>query len=117
MVLNTIKKTRKPMVNFVPREMTGTVPIKAIISPIFDKNEMIGPFSVSMNMDKENKIKNISETLTESIEKASESMDGIATSAKGLNTMMESIENNAVNAEESLKLGSESIKLIKGIAT
>ena len=115
-VINIIKRTKKPFVNFIPREITGTIPIKAIVSPVFDNGKIVGLFSISMNMDNEDRIGNASEMLTDSIEKASGSIYGITDAAKELNTMMKLIKDNAVLAEESVQVGNDSIALIKGIA-
>lgn len=111
-----IQSTGKPFVNYVPREVTGTVPIKAIVAPIFDKGEMIGLFSVSVNMDKEEKIGATSERLTQSVEQVYGLIDTITNSADGLNNMMQSIQENVAQAVESIKAGNESIAHIKKIA-
>lgn len=116
MVLNMIKETRKPFINYVPREITGTVPLKAIVAPIFDNDEMIGLFSVSINMDKEEKVGTTSEKLTQSVEQVYGLIDTITNSADGLNTMMQSIQENVAKAVESIKAGNESISQIKKIA-
>lgn len=116
MVLNMIKSTGKPFVNYVPKEMTGTVPLKAIIAPIYDGNEMVGLFSVSISMDKEEKVTTTSEKLTESVEQVYGLIDTITNSAGGLNTMMQSIQENVSQAVESIKAGNESIAHIKKIA-
>ena len=116
MVLNMIKETRKPFINYVPREITGTVPLKSIVAPIFDNDEMIGLFSVSINMDKEEKVGTTSEKLTQSVEQVYGLIDTITNSADGLNTMMQSIQENVAKAVESIKAGNESISQIKKIA-
>ena len=74
MVLNMIKSTGKPFVNYVPKEVAGTVPLKGIIAPIYDDSEMIGLFSVSISTDKEEKVSSTSKDLTESVEQAVESI-------------------------------------------
>lgn len=115
-VLDMISKTRKPFINVVPREMTGTVPVKAVVSPIIDKNEIVGYFSVSINMDKNDKIEHASENLTQSLEETNRSIHSISESAKELSSMMGSIENSTIEADENVKLGNEAITLITGIA-
>ena len=115
-VLNMIKETRQPFVNFVPREATGNVPIKAIVAPVFDEDELVGLFSISINMDKEEKIEGISGKLTESIGQVYSLVETITDAAKKMNEMMTSIGENILVASESIKEGTESIELIKGIA-
>lgn len=115
-VLKTINKTRKSMVNIVPREVTGNVPVKSIVSPIIDKNEIVGYFSVTINMDKDDKIEQTSQKLTESLNQTSTYIHGISTAANNLSSMMSSIESNTIEADESVKLGNEAIALITGIA-
>lgn len=115
-VLNIIKSTKKPFVNYVPREVTGTVPLKSVVAPIFDNGEMVGLFSVSINIDKEEKVGATSEKLTQSVEQVYGLIDTITTSADGLNNMMKSIQENVMLAAESIKAGNESIALIKKIA-
>ena len=115
-VLNMIKSTRKPFINHVPREVTGTVPIKTIVAPIFDGEEMVGLFSVSINTDKEEKIGATSEKLTHSVEQVYGLIDTITNSADGLNNMMQSIQENVARAVESIRVGNESIAQIKKIA-
>lgn len=115
-VLNMIKETRQPFVNFVPREVTGNVPIKAIVAPVFDEGELVGLFSISINMDKEEKIEGISGKLTESIGQVYSLVETITDAAKKMNEMMTAIGENILVASESIKEGTESIELIKGIA-
>lgn len=115
-VLNMLKETRKPFVNTVPREVTGTVPIKSVVSPIFDEDEMVGIFSASINMDMEQTIESTSETLTELVHQASGLVDEITKAADGLNTMMKSIQDEVIQVEENIRLGNSSISLIQGIA-
>ncbi len=116
MVLNMIKSTGKPFINYVPKEMTGTVPLKAIVAPIYDGKEMVGLFSVSISMDKEEKVSTTSEKLTRSVEQVYGLIDTITNSADGLSTMMQSIQENVAQAVESIKAGNESIAHIKKIA-
>lgn len=115
-VLNAIKASGKPLINYVPREATGTVPIKAIIAPVYDKGEMVGLFSVSISQDKDEKIERESQNLTKSIETIYSLMDAITNEAEGLSSMMTSVQENVVGAVESIKEGNQSIQLIKGIA-
>lgn len=115
-VLNIIKSTKKPFINYVPKEITGTVPLKAIVAPIFDEDEMVGLFSVSISMDKEEKVSTTSERLTQSVEQVYGLIDTITNSADGLNNMMQSIQENVAQAVESIKAGNESISQIKKIA-
>lgn len=115
-VLETIRKTKKSFANITPREVTGTVPIKSIVSPIFDKNEIVGYFSVTINMDKIENMEQASKELTESLNETSTSIQGISTSARELSSMMQSIERNTIEADENVKLGIDAIALITGIA-
>lgn len=115
-VLNMIKATRKPFINFVPREVSGTVPLKAIVAPIFDGDEMVGLFSVSVNVDKEEKVEVTSEKLTQSVEQVYGLIDTITNAADGLNNMLQSVQENVAQAAESIKAGNESIANIKKIA-
>ena len=115
-ILETIRKTKKTLANIIPREVTGNVPIKSIISPIIDKNEIVGYFSVTINMDKIENMKKASKELTESLSETSTSIQGISTSARELSSMMQSIERNTIEADENVKLGIDAIALITGIA-
>lgn len=115
-VLETIRKTKKSFANITPREVTGTVPIKSIVSPIFDKNEIVGYFSVTINMDKIENMEQAYKKLTESLNETSTSIQGISTSARELSSMMQSIERNTIEADENVKLGIDAIALITGIA-
>lgn len=115
-VLNAIKVSGEPFINYVPREVTGTVPIKAIVAPVYDQGEMVGLFSVSMSLDKDEKIERTSEGLTTSIDQIYEWIDLLTQEAQGLNNMMASIQDNISEAAQNIQEGNESIQLIKGIA-
>jgi len=115
-VLNAIKVSGQPFVNYVPREVTGTVPIKAIVAPVYDQGEMVGLFSVSMSLDKDEKIEKTSEGLTTSIDQIYEWIDLLTQEAEGLTNMMASIQGNISEAAQNIQEGNESIQLIKGIA-
>lgn len=114
--IETINKTKKPVINYVTREMSGNYPMKCILSPVFDKNEIVGYFSVTINMDKNDKIERASEKLKELLGQANLSIHGISDEAKQLNSMVSSIEDNTMEAEENVKLGNDAIALITGIA-
>lgn len=115
-VLNAIKVSGEPFINYVPREVTGTVPIKAIVAPVYDQGEMVGLFSVSMSLDKDEKIERTSEGLTTSIDQIYEWIDLLTQEAEGLTNMMSSIQDNISEAAQNIQEGNESIQLIKGIA-
>jgi len=115
-VLNAIKASGKAFINYVPREVTGSVPIKAVIAPVLDNGEMVGMFSISVSMDKEEKIEKTSEELKNSIEQIYELIDNITKEAEGLTERMSSIQDTVREAVENIQKGNESIQLIKGIA-
>lgn len=115
-VLNAIKASGKAFINYVPREATGTVPIKAVVAPVFDQGEMVGLFSISVSMDREEKIERTSEQLSNSIEQIYSLMDEVTKEAENLTEMMTAIQDVANEAAESIQEGAKSIQQIKGVA-
>lgn len=116
-VLNKIEQTGQPVVNIVPREVTGSVTIKSVISPIYDGRELVGYFSLSLNIEKEERLKKLSSSINESIDNTNKSIEDIVSSSDILNERMKNIEKSIMSAEESLKASNSAIDLIKRIAT
>lgn len=114
--LEKISKTREPVSYIIPREVTGTVAARAILSPIIDGNKVVGYFSVTINIDKEDNIENISQNLTESIGGTKDSIHKIASAAEELSSMVHSIEETTKTTQDNIKKGNEAIQLIQGIA-
>lgn len=108
-VLARMAKTGESVINFVPKEVTGTVPIKSIVSPIIDGKEVVGYFSVSINREKESDIDDTFLNLVES-------MQSITKSTNDLNERMNSIEEEFKLVETNIETGSKSIQLIHGIS-
>jgi methyl-accepting chemotaxis protein len=116
-MLDEIIRTKKTTTTIVPREVAG-ITLRSVINPVLNsKNEVVGLFSVTLNIDKVSQIEEVSEDLTASIEETNASIQEIAAGAKNLNNMVSSIKNNAVVAEESIKSGSSAIELIQAIST
>lgn len=66
-VIDEIMKTRQPITFYIPKEKTGKVTIKTIASPVFDKDEIVGCISVSIDKEKEQKDDNYSFILSQSV--------------------------------------------------
>lgn len=108
-VLNEIAATGKSVINFVPKEATGTVPIKSIISPIFDNKSVVGYFSISINIEKENQVDETFLSLIESIR-------SITKATAELNERMDSIEQEFKIVNENIAAGNQAIQSIHGIS-
>lgn len=114
-VLDEIIRTGKPFINYVSKEYTGTVPMKSIVTPVYDDGKMVGCISVSLNIEKEAQIENYSALLKESIDSANQSIHGIRKEAEELDNLLTSVQNEFNQIEESVRRGTASIELIKGI--
>jgi methyl-accepting chemotaxis protein len=115
-MLDEMMRSRKTTTTIVPREVAG-ITLKSVISPIINsKNEIVGFFSVTLNIDKVSQLEGVSENLKSSLEETNSSIQEIAAGAKELNNKVSSIKNNAMVAEESIKLGNSAIELIQAIS-
>lgn len=114
-VLDEIIRTGKPFTHYLGKEITGSVPIKCIINPVFDKGELVGCVSVSINIEKDAQIENYSALLKESIDSANQNIHGIRAEAEELDNLLTSVQEEFAKIEKSVTEGTESIKLIKGI--
>jgi len=116
-MLDEMIRSRKTTTTIVPREVAG-ITLKSVINPVINsKNEVVGFFSVTLNIDKVSQIEAVSEELRASLEETNASIQEIAVGAKELNNRVSSIKNNAIVAEESIKLGNSAIELIQAISS
>lgn len=112
-----IFKTKQPLRKVMPKEILG-FPFESIISPILDENgEVAGMFSLSMKIDKQLQVEEISQDLTVSLEETNASLEEISSGAEELNNMLKSIKESSEILEENLKISTDSIALIKGISS
>ncbi|MDD5936449.1 MAG: methyl-accepting chemotaxis protein [Clostridiales bacterium] len=116
-VLERLARTGESITNIVPKEITGTVPIKSIVSPIMEKGQLVGYYSVSINIDKEQHIENLSVELMEAIEKANTAIHVMSNLSTDMDTMMKTIENECISVEDSISQGTKAIDLIQGISS
>lgn len=115
-VLDEIAKTGDSFVNYVSKEITGTVPIKSIVTPIYDDgSELIGYFSVSVNIEREIHIEDSSSLLKQSIETANDNIHRITKGAGELNVLMNSVEHEFWDIQSSVQNGTKSLDAIKNI--
>lgn len=115
-MLDEMIRSRKTTTTIVPREVAG-ITLKSVINPVINsKNEVVGFFSVTLNIDKVSQIEEVTENLKSSLEETNSSIQEIAAGAKELNNRVSSIKNNAMVAEESIKLGNSAIELIQAIS-
>lgn len=114
-VLEEIARTGESFVNYVPKEITGTVPIKSIVTPIYDKGEVIGYFSASVNIEKEAKVEEYSNLLKESIDVTDQNIHDISKGAEELSVLLSQVSNEFEQIKKSIQEGTASIELIKGI--
>lgn len=70
---------------------------------------MVGLFSISINMDKEEKKESASKVLMESISEVYQTIGTIINEAEDLNWMMASIQENVMTASKNIKEGVASI--------
>lgn len=115
-VLDQIARTGESFVNIVPAEITGTVPVRSIVAPIYDGRELIGYFSVTINIEKEAKIEANSNDLSHAIESATENIHKITEGAKELTNLMGIVEEDFISIAHDVKVGNDSLDAIKGIA-
>lgn len=108
-VLNRMARTGESVINYVSEEITGTVPIKSIVSPIFDNQRVVGYFSISINREKEN-------VIDETFLRMVESMQSITQASEELNNRMNSIEEEFERVEANIVAGNQAIQLIHGIS-
>lgn len=115
-VLREIAATGDSFVNYVPKEITGTVPIKSIVTPIYDdSNILIGYFSVSINIERETNIEDSSCVLKQSIEAANNNIHRITEGAGELSKLMSSVEHEFGEIITSVNNGTKSLEAIKNI--
>lgn len=115
-VLVELAKTGDSFINYVPKEITGTVPIKSIITPVYDDSDMlVGYFSVSINIEKESYIEESSSQLKQSIESANANIHCITKGAGELNILMNSLEREFEDIHSSVRNGTKSLHAIKNI--
>lgn len=72
-VLQEINRTGKSFVNYIPKEVSGTVAIKAVVSPIYDNGTIVGHYCVSINNEKASILEDVSSDLFASIENSNQS--------------------------------------------
>lgn len=114
-VLSEIARTGNAFTNYVPKEITGTVPIKSIVTPIFDGDDLVGYFSASINIEKEVTVEETSAVLKKSIDGADKGIHKVTEGAQQLQGLMSSLEEEFKIMEGSVKEGTAAIELIKGI--
>lgn len=114
-VLEEIGRSGKSFTNYVPKEITGTVPIKSIVTPVYDNGELVGYFSASINIEKETKTEESSEALKNAIDAAGQNIHSISEGAEELKSLMDNVENEFEQMESTIKEGTDAIALIKGI--
>jgi len=112
-----IFRTKRSTTKIMSKEILG-FPFKSIISPILDENDnAVGMFSISLSLDKELEVEEISEELTASLEQTNASIQEVSSGAAKLNDMLKSIKESTNILEENLKISNNSIDLIKGISS
>ena len=115
-VLKEIAKTGDSFVNYVSKEITGTVPIKSIITPVYDDSHtLIGYFSVSINIEKETNIEDSSYILKQSIDSVNNNIHRITKGAGELSQLMYSVEHEFGEIITSVNNGTKSLDAIKNI--
>ncbi len=77
-------------VNFLPKEVLG-VPIKGILTPIFENNEVVGLVACAYSMEQEIKIQDSIQQLDTDLTQSKDSIDEIAKTAVNLADKMDSI--------------------------
>lgn len=112
-----IFRTKRSTTKIMPKEILG-FPFKSIISPILDdNNNAVGMFSLSLSLDKELEVEEISEELTASLQQTNASIQEVSSGAAKLNGMLKSIKESTRILDENLKISNNSIDLIKGISS
>lgn len=115
-VVKQIETTGKPFSIDLPKEITGTVPIRGYVTPVFDNGEIVGFFSTNFNRERETLLMEASKNLTEAISTVNMSLTETITTIEELHTLMKSLETDFSEMKESVQNSNESLTLIKGIA-
>ena len=115
-VLDNIAKTGESFVNYVPVEITGTVPVKAVVTPVFDGRELIGYVSISVNIEKESRIENTSADLEKAILSTTEHIHNLVKDAEGLTKFVAELDHKVDRIAADISGSNKSLELIKSIA-
>lgn len=116
-LLEQLAKTKGSITTIVPKELTGSVPIKSVVSPIIENGKLLGYYSVSINIEKEQKVENSSAVMENSIDSISSAIHSISEAAMQMEHMMQTIEKEYSNAENSIIEGSKAVQMIAKISS
>lgn len=115
-VLDNIARTGESFVNYVPKEVTGTVPIKAVVTPVYDGRELIGYVSISVNIEKETHIENTSADLENAILSTTDHIHNLVKDADELTKFVAELDNKVDRIAADISGSNKSLDLIKSIA-
>lgn len=88
-VLDEILRTGQPYFKYFSREETGGIPLKTMVTPVYDGGVIVGCISATMNLEREEQIERYSEVLKDSI--VAEEMQKLADQCKNVTDQVEEI--------------------------
>lgn len=103
-------------VSILPKEMFG-IPIKGILTPIFDGVEVVGVVACAFSVEEKMKIRESVEMLDMNLEQSRDSIEEIAQQAVGLADMMNRIQEVTNEVRGEVDKASEMVKAIQGNAS
>lgn len=115
-IAEEVGRTGKTFATDLPKEVTGTVPIRSYVSPVYDNGEIVGFFSTNFSKERETLLLEASKNLTEAIDTANKSLTETIETIEQLHKLMNTLETDFDEMKESVKTSNESISEIKGIA-
>jgi archaellum component FlaC len=113
---NKCQREKKSVQKVVPKELYGQA-LKVISSPIIDKKgKVIGSISIGRSLDKQEKIRNLSQDLSESLINISNNINEMSKSIQSIAYSSQAISKNIKSAYDETKETDEIISFIKNIA-
>jgi len=115
-VLDRLARTGESTVNIVPQEVTGTVALKSIITPIYENKKLLGYYSISINHQQNVEVISAAEELTQSITSSNTAIHRIVDQITQLDAVMQQVEMLCASAEQAIADGTKSIDQIQSIS-
>jgi len=111
-----VMKTGVPSVSFLPKEIFG-VPIRGILTPVFENDEVVGVVACARSLEQDLKIKESITRLEQNIMESQKSVEDITVEAEGLSSDINAIREVSELVQEQIDKASTLVKSIQGIAS
>lgn len=108
-------REKKSISIIVPESVFG-VPLKTMAVPVFENNIIQGTMVIGMSLNKKEKISNLSNTISSSLEEISTNLSNMACGVQKISETNSSIQNSIQDTNNNAKKTDEVIGFIGGIA-